>query len=340
MLCYGRRPHLAVSYDDIDNVLQTKLTGPGDAPRGHRKGLSTSHVERFLNAKGIGFSRHVYRDTQGKFLKSDFPYYKYLYAAIETGCPAIIVFRSSNQARHVITVLGHTFNEDAYRPHAETGYHRLSQNIGYIPSEQWMSNLIVHDDNFGGEHCLPTHYFNPLRIGYVLGTLPDKAEWDPTEAELAGVGYLYSCLQTIEDVLADFNPWCARLATSIKRHDVAVRTIHQQKDVYLNGFVSPTQTPPIWPVEAPNHDFLTHLQKTLPDSFYAVEFSLPDLYSANRRKLGEVLLRCDKVYATNLNFDCIVGMRAPSFFFEPSGKKLWPTLLTGIESHLPLSSSM
>ena len=302
MLCHGRRPFLPLMYHEIDAVLNTELKGLGDISGGHRKGLSTGDIEKFLDAKDIGYSMHVYRGLGGKYVASKFPYYKYIYASIETGCPSLLVFRSSDQARHVITALGHTFNEDAYRPLAETGYHRLSRNIGYIPSEQWMSNLIVHDDNFGGEHCLPTHYFNTLRIGYVLGTLPDGAVWDPKEAEVAGVGYLYSCLEFIEGLFSNVGPWCGRLVPAMKNHSVAVRTVHMHKDEYLQHITSPKQTPPEWPVEKVGAEFKRHLRAHLPDAFYAVEFGLPDVFSANRRKL-------------------------------------WPTMLTGISNHLPLFTS-
>lgn len=341
MLAYARNPSIAVNCDEIDSILGTGLSGPKDLIGGRRKGLYTPHIEKFLSAKSIPFSRFSYRDDKTKghpFVSSAFPFYKYLYASVEMGCPALLVFRSSNKARHVITVLGHTFNEDAYRPIAEVGYNRLSSKskLGYMPSESWMSNFIIHDDNFGGEHCLPVHYLNPLRVSYVVATMPSGCLWDPKEAELEAVGVLYRCLDQIAGI-PNFGPWYHRLSAARENMAIAFRTVHVSKDQYIKQLQNPCQTEPAWPLEHLEPAFVKRLQALLPVSFYACEFSLPDLFSANRRKLGEILFRCDKIPKSS--GDAIIGLRAPGLWFAPNGKTLWPDLATGINNHLPLLNS-
>jgi len=339
MLCYARRTAVPVTYHEIDGILGTVLNGPNDMSHRHRRGLSARCIENFLQAKNIRYSQSVYRDDNQKgrpFIPSRFPFYKYLYASVEMGCPALLVFRSSTRCRHVVTVLGHTFNEDAYRPIAEVGYNRLSRKLGYMPSESWTSNFIVHDDNFGGEHCLPVHYLNPLRVSYVVGTLPPGCIWDPKEAELRAMLDLYSFLDLIKGTGGLFGPWYRRLNSARSRMAVAFRTVHISRNQYIQQLESPQQSAPIWPVEKPTPVFLKRIANELPASFYAVEFSLPDIFSANRRKLGEVLLRCDKVPTSATDPCVMIAARAPGILFMPNGNKLWPEIATGINSHLPL----
>jgi len=340
MLAIARSPSAAVSYDEIDSILGTSLGGPEDLIKGRRKGLYTPHIEAFLDAKSIPFSRFSYRNDNAKghpFISSAFPFYKYLYAAVEMGCPALLVFRSSNKSRHVVTVLGHTFNEDAYRPIAEIGYNRLSskRKLGYMPSESWMSNFIIHDDNFGGEHCLPVHYLNPLRVSYVVATMPSGCRWDPKEAELEAVGLLYRCLDQIAGI-PSFSPWYRRLSEARANMAVAFRTVHVSREQYLTQLQNPCHTGDVWPTEALEPAFLKSLQRMLPKHFYACEFSLPDLFSANRRKLGEILFCCDRVPKPSGDATVIIGLRAPGLWFAPSGTTLWPEMATGISNHLPL----
>jgi len=53
----------------------------------------------------------------------------------------------ASSARHIIPVIGHTFNEDTWVAPATRDY--FDGGLSYYPSENWLSTYVVHDDNFG-----------------------------------------------------------------------------------------------------------------------------------------------------------------------------------------------
>jgi hypothetical protein len=80
--------------------------------------------------------------------------------------------------------------------------------------------------------------------------------------------------------------------------------------------------------------FLPLMKKFLTDEYYwLIELSLPELFSANRRKVGEVLLRAENGFSGKLDFknfalarlsDQFVfyeggGIHNPKYSFVPSG---------------------
>ena len=54
--------------------------------------------------------------------------------------------------------------------------------------------------------------------------------------------------------------------------------------------------------------------ETLPPTLWVVEFTLPDLFTGNHSKLGEVLFDASKSSANAFEVDSLCGVRMPSCF--------------------------
>ena len=56
---------------------------------------------------------------------------------------------STSSVDHAIPIFGHTFNNDTWVADADATYFELSKDVGYMRSDSWLGNFIVHDDNHG-----------------------------------------------------------------------------------------------------------------------------------------------------------------------------------------------
>jgi hypothetical protein len=94
-----------------------------------------------------------------------------------------------------------------------------------------------------------------------------------------------------------------------------------------------------WNAHAIRRDVIAWLNRGARRMVWMVELSVPELFSANRRKLGEVVLLAERPPGEDRDFGnflvarvpgffalCIGDAPKPEFFFEPSG----------IQGHVPL----
>lgn len=85
---------------------------------------------------------------------------------------------------------------------------------------------------------------------------------------------------------------------------------------------------------------LASLKRHLQGDFWMVELSVPELFSANRRKLGEVLLVSDTAPGVHRDFRNYVLARVPGHFpFHTGGDLVNPQFSfvpSGIAGHVPL----
>ena len=76
------------------------------------------------------------------------------------------------------------------------------------------------------------------------------------------------------------------------------------------------------------------------DLYWLVELSVPELFSANRRKVGEVLIRADYEPSTKRDLKSFVIARLPNNFVLYDGggpsKPHYSFIPSGIESHVEL----
>ena len=327
-----------ISYKEINELA-------GIAPESGRKpgkGLTVTDIRRILKEVDVGFRDIDY--TQNEEYRNTLPYQKFLYAGVESGAGALLGFRLSgpqipddSPPRHIIPFFGHTFNKDTWVPDAEISYFDVGGGVGYVPSENWTSSFIGHDDNFGPNYCVPRCHVNKENVDYVVELFNKEAKYGGVHAEAVSLGFIYSLTPSIGAKI-DTNPWIKRLMTFIKAKRIVLRAVFIKKKAYLKHLFDFSD----WEGNHESADYLTLLEDLLPSFLWVVELSLPQLFPANERKVGEVMLnpfiRPDT--SKDVDFDLFLLARIPGFycFLDSAGKEPPKFLLlrSNITSHLPL----
>lgn len=327
-----------LSYREINEAVgidHVKRMAGGDGGGG----LELKEMVRVLEAIGV---RCVMMDYQDENIPSaGVPFNKYIYGSIESGFPALLAFRTNSGSGHVIPVFGHTFNQDTWVYNAELSYFKVA-DLEYIPSESWLSMYLAHDDNFGSNFCIPRRYLYPTEpcghkdkegncplntsVAGVIGTLPWAVKLMPVTAEVIGAKYLFTILPKIKTT----ETWEKRLELYADAHLMVLRPILVTKDEYIRHL----ETISDWDNKQVYRYLLPLLRKFLTDEYYwLIELSLPELFSANRRKVGEVLLRAENGFSGKLDFKNFALARLsdqfvfyedgdihnPKYSFAPSG---------------------
>lgn len=322
-----------VSYREINRILEK--VGLPHPPKEH---LSTEQIKAVLENKKIGF--YEIWQTQA----SAIPYQKYLYGSIEIGYPALLGFHFKDPrdqlVGHIIPVIGHTFNEDTWVPNAESSYFTIGKDTRYVPSEAWVSTYICHDDNFGSNYCIPRLYVGQgqkIEGVYALGTLPRACKCDPIEAEAVAVDYLYSIVPTMRAV---GNQWVNRLKEAVGRSWVVLRPVLISGEAYVQHLKKIKG----WGQkdEKVDRGMISILSQHLHNDFWVVEVSFPELFPANRRKLGEIVLRSDIKPSPQRDYSSFILARLPgSFLFmqkTAEGVVSFVEIPSGINTHSDIVS--
>lgn len=314
-------------------------------------GMDRSEMETILDKAGLKSFIEDYTDAPNKDRP---PFQKSVYASIESGYPAIIIFElrtGLNFCMHAVPVFGHTFNDDTWVPNAENFYFKVGR-AKYIPSESWVSMYLAHDDNWGSNYCIPRHYLHtrgksrsksksknpkpPLdgRVAYVISTFPKNIKLKPVAAEVIGMNYLSAIFSQIPD---KSGTWGKRLRGYARISRMVVRL----KLVRKNDYIAHLKKLKDWQGNILNNKWLKLLEDTMPDEyFWMIEMSIIELFSTNKRKLGEVLLRAEKEGDNKQDFKSLFIARVPGYFTLFSGCankvpkfKFFPCALT---EHVPL----
>ena len=254
------------------------------------------------------------------------PFQKYLYGSIESGYPAIVIFKTlSSGGHHAIPVFGHTFNEDSWVQRANSLYFTVGEETKYIPSESLVSMYIAHDDNWGPNYCIPRRYLHARRfcdklanepdfcqmqnecVMFVIGTMPKKVKLDAIRAETIGSDYL---LTLLKDYPKKDNVWGNRLIDYAQQNLLVLRPILVNSEEYIKHLRKVRG----WDYEKINEEVLEAIKPLLgQEKLWMIELSVPELFSANKRKVGEVLLRAEKPASTKRDFENYVLARLPGY---------------------------
>jgi hypothetical protein len=286
---------------------------------GDGSGLTSKEMVTILEASGAKSISVDYTKLEEKQL----PFQKYLYGSVESGFPAIALFQMANNPAigHAVPIFGHTFNEDTWVYRAESSYFKVGKETTYIPSESWVSMYIGHDDNWGSNFCIPRDYLHtrklcemtndknidcPLNKGclsYIIGTLPKEVQMNAIEAEVIGADYLFTILPQIPNVRMS---WIQRLIQYALMNQLILRPVLLKGEDYTNHLKKirdwENNKLDISEVFAPNN------------WFWMVELSVPELFSANRRKVAEVILKASIEPKTFRDFKNFVFARLPGYF--------------------------
>lgn len=268
-------------------------------------GLDPDEMEKVLRSAGLEFSTILHEPC-----KAEFPgeFQRDLYGTIESGMPALLGFELDKEesgearGRHIIPVLGHTFNEDTWVADASRAY--FEGGLQYYPSENWLSTYLVHDDNFGPYLCLPRHFIRRKNFRISIGLVRESSNLSAVEAEAIGLNFCNALAQT----LAYQRPgWLGRFAAFANSGLLVLRTLLLRRKEYFRHL----KQSQCWDRGVHTPETVEAIATTLPDTFWLVEASAPELFSASRRKFGEVLLDARKPPADPEGRDLWLAARLP-----------------------------
>jgi hypothetical protein len=261
-------------------------------------------------------------------------YEDFIYPIIESGHPVILGVYNPRTA-HVLAVVGHTLNTDRWSPEARHGYGAFPI-APYISTSAWADHFIVNDDNFGmyvtvstesiRNLLVPKHNPN-LHAAFAIGLVPSGVT-------IAGYSVEQATAMVATKVLEKVNPtaenrWLGHLKDSRRR--LVCRTFLTEKKTYI---LSLEKTPDdqgnlLVPAE------VALLQKTLPDEFWLTEISVPNLYTGNKRKLGDIMTLANPTVAQYETNEMIQFCWLPGIAF--SGPALaGPAQGWSLFGHVPL----
>jgi hypothetical protein len=263
------------------------------------------------------------------------PYQRYLYGSVESGFPAILFFETQEQdadgeiASHAIPIFGHTFNEDTWVPDANLRYFPMRKATKALSSDTWVSMFVGHDDNAGSNYCIPQNYMEATRmcvdehgnllrcrqqkggVAYAIGSLPRKIKVNPIVAEAIGADYLLAVLNEVPSHFPGWQErWQKRLAAYHENQLLVLRT------VLINGSQYKSHLDAVrgWNRKRYPKWLINAFKSVAADWFWMVELSVPELFSANRRKIGEILIRADLDAGVQRDFKNFFCARLPGCF--------------------------
>jgi hypothetical protein len=228
-------------------------------------------------------------------------------------------------------------NEDALGDLTSDDCIGTGESIQYIPSRAWTSNFIVHDDNFGANLCIPQGFLSPENVGHVIELLPQGWAYSGVEAEVSAADYFYSILPHLSQF--ERLPWMRRLLDYVRTKRLILRHVPISKTDYLKNLGEIDD----WDGRKESEETIKLLGTVVAERFWMVEVSIPDVFSTNKRKLGEILLDAEFLISTALDGANFVMARFPGcfVFFESLDESNVPTFSTtpsNLLSHIPLFS--
>lgn len=302
-------------------------------------GLNSIQILRVLDALNIPHFAIYYsaRPAKEKW-RAKLPYQKIVYSGIESGSGALLAFSMAGpragSVGHIVPVFGHTFNEDTWAPNAEGDYFRIGRKIRYIPSEAWLSSFLAHDDNFGSNLCIPKDFIHRKRAEFVVALRPRGFEYPGFIAEIVASDFFYSMLPQLNTLP---NRWMRRLRDCVADQKLILRTIPSTKADYLKHL----QTMEDWQDQKESPQTVTDIACMLPERLWVVEVGIPDVFSTNKRKPGELLLDATRSYDGKDIYSFFILARLPGVyaFFERLDGHKHPRFIpikSEIGSHTPV----
>lgn len=294
-------------YSQINNL----AFAPG-LPVNPGKGLKVPQIQKVLTGLDIPHFAMSYPDQSARRrFRYRLPYEKLLYSGVETGAGALLAFSmggpKAGNVGHILPIIGHTFNEDTWAPNAEGDYFKIGKKIRYIPSESWLSSFLAHDDNFGSNLCIPKKFIERKHAEFVVTLQPRGFKYPGFIAEFVASDFFYSLLPQLN---LGNNPWMDRLQIYVKGMKLILRTVAVRKTDYVRHLGQIDD----WEGNTENAFLINLLDPLLRDTMWMIEVGLPDLFSTNKRKLGEILLDASRPYANKKDFSFFLMARLPGLY--------------------------
>jgi len=289
-------------FDDYDDAQRELASGYA--------GIDKKKTVKILEGFGLSCLSRDYRAWRN----CDFE--NLAYPVVESGFPVLMSFGTdSGLSNHVICLLGHTYNSDSWLSQARQGYQYTIKGLARHQAWLWIPHFLCSDDNLGAYYCMERSALKKpllydiapdLRVNDVIAILPSPITRDPGDAEEDATYWLHGLLDRLGEPPDEAGyKWMRRLFAAVASppDPPVTRTLLAQKDRYRAHLLEHAP--------AGSDTVIDEVVKDLPEVFWITEFSLVDLYSANRAKLGEVLQRPDGKCME----DCFIVGRLPACLF-------------------------
>ena len=255
---------------------------------------------------------------------------------VESGTPSLLVLQTGPKVDHVVPVIGHTVNTDEWHP--QGAHSHLTDTHGTTSSSLWIDHLVINDDQLGPYYCLSrAGLFDKSGLAAavaprrVIAVLPDAADTSPLIAETLARGEFAKVLATVLATMGQWRDepprWLAFLGRTRERR--IFRTILMTRDDYAQGLRAD-------PAVVSNPLALAVVDAVtarLPEAFWMVEVSLPNIMLANKDKLGELLI---PICGGRKPRPVAVRLPGALGTIGPEGASLFPF---PIEGHVPMRSA-
>lgn len=287
-------------------------------------GMSVQQVSQIIT--GAGYANNVFPSASKQHDIAT------ICAIVESGYVALVVF-TTETAEHVVPVFGHTINSDEWHPQAIREYSGPATSSFYS-SSAWVDHFIIHDDNFGPYYTLSARALevDPTVAGHwILPICPIKLETSPTTAEALAAFYTAAILRHIKQAVISSSKWLNYMLGHEWRY--IFRTVLIGRSAYMDHLRS-----------AKGHDQsrmlqadLAHFDGITDDQFWMVEISLPGIYTGNRSKLGEVLIRADAPSTDDKSaFDNLLSIRFPGMLLVKNNSGELNVVYIALDTHVPI----
>jgi hypothetical protein len=283
--------------------------------------------------------------------------YEFTYLLIESGIPAMVVFTHGDQetsARspdisHIMPVVGHTLNGDKWLPMASMHYSSMRTDAGenehrYRTTAEWVCHLVIHDDYLGPYYCMTEDDLNyprqnpheeaKTRIQFVIGLIPKDSIVQVAPyyvQDTAAKIFESNCEDLVSKLKSPWrkyfqqHPWTPDtlvLRTQLVNRSDYIKHLYENSDHVGNKALQSLRK---------------QLRSRLPDFFWIIEFTLPEVYAVNQNKFGEIYIDAkasenDLALAGEPESTLCLGIRFLDTIFFKSGRDV----NTGHESHSPM----
>jgi len=189
---------------------------------------------------------------------------------------------------HTVVSFGTTVNSDEWHPHAIRHY-AGAESAKYAPSSSWVDHLVIHDDNFGPYFTLSSRALEVdpnVRATHIIIIRNEPCKILAHAVEAFASKVLVYLLPTISDQSDGI--WFSKVVHN--EAEFVMRPVLVSYDDYLEHLASAVGHNGA----RMNSENLSCLNG-LPPLFWMVEFSVPDLFTGNKSKLGEILVGVEVV---------------------------------------------
>ena len=335
-----------VSYREINDFAQRLSPQNFDPSRG----LSVEQIQAVLDGFKVRFRDIDYIPTDSEY-RAHYPYQKHIYAGVESGAGALLGFHFTGPAiemmesvegrrapRHIIPFYGHTFNKDTWMPEADMAYFRVGESFGYIPSANWTSSFLGHDDNFGPCFCVPRLYISNDKVDYVAELLKPGIRFGGVQAEVLALSFLYSVLNWVSQtdrsnqIGLPQNTWLQRLVYNAQRQSIILRAVAIDRNEYIRRL----STDRDWDQNVEDKSAINLLDGS-PNALWVVEVSVPQLFPANESKLGDIVLNGEVPLTSSQSGQAaFLIVRLPGCYFSAFSGPDFVTVPSRLTSHVPV----